>query len=588
MSLPNFQSLQSYDQLYETPQDWLLALGEDPTLAQSALNAASHASRSPGDFQWPMVRALAYWNIQKFDEGFRALLEVDSSSISSPDFFGLFGMLARRIPGQEAKAEEAYLRSLELNPSRSDIYYNLANLLREKSPERASDYYLKSLRLDPKAAVVWHNYGAILNENDHHIASLLALKTSLRLNPYDADAWCNLGLTLFQLEKFTASKACFVHAIGLDKTHAQSHVNYGQVLIETLEPEEALRYMKRGVELDNSSFNSLWNLSLALLLLGHYDEGWRFYEARFHTKDLGTVVPPTPHPQERQLEELPSVGEPELIVWSEQGLGDSIQFVRYLKLLEARNVPFRFLAHKPLVSLYRDWFNLSDRVTETLSKGDDGLERCPNIPLLSLPHLFRTELHTIPSLTPYLHRPGPTPSHLRLKSPPGGFSVGVVWATNPDNKAMYRNKSIPASMLLSPFVKLVDLQLVNLHSLQVGPDSSDLEPFLGSPGLHDWGDTVKDFSETAFLIDQLDLVVTVDTAVAHLAGALNKPTWLLLAHNADFRWLYKRADSPWYPKMRLFRQPRRGDWSGLMDNVQEALNQLFLLDLPRLSESKSL
>ena len=99
---------------------------------------------------------------------------------------------------------------------------------------------------------------------------------------------------------------------------------------------------------------------------------------------------------------------------------------------------------------------------------------------------------------------------------------------------------------------------------------------------------MKDFSETAFLIDQLDLVVTVDTAVAHLAGALNKPTWLLLAHNADFRWLYKRADSPWYPKMRLFRQPRRGDWSGLMDNVQEALNQLFLLDLPRLSESKSL
>ena len=149
MSLPNFQSLQSYDQLYETPQDWLLALGEDPTLAQSALSAASHASRSPGDFHWPMVRALAYWNIQKFDEGFRALLEVDSSSSLVP--ISLDYLECSRGVFQVRKLKQKRLvASLELNPSRSDIYYNLANLLREKSPERASDYYLQSQGLIQK------------------------------------------------------------------------------------------------------------------------------------------------------------------------------------------------------------------------------------------------------------------------------------------------------------------------------------------------------------------------------------------------------------------------------------------------------
>ena len=580
--------MKTHDQLYETPQDWLLALGGDGDLAHAALKASEKAIFSPGEFRWPMVKALAYWNLKEFDEGFAILRQVDSSKVSCPDFFGLYGMLARRIPGQEATAEAAYLRSLEFDPNRPDIYYNLGNLFQKKFPERAITYYFESLLLDPNAANTWHNYGAALNETNNQSASLVALKNSLRLDPYDADAWCNYGLTLFQVEKFDASKACFVHAIGLDKLHAQSHVNYGQVLLEILEPEEALASLKRGVELDKSSSNSLWNLSLALLLLGHYKEGWRFYESRFHTESLGSVVEPTPLSQDRTLSKLPSPGDPELVVWSEQGLGDSLQFVRYLKLLQARNVPFRFLAHQPLVRLYRDWFKLDGLVSEKLPALDGDLETRPNIPLLSLPYLFGTELHSIPSHTPYLFAPGPTPSHLKLKSPPGGFNVGVVWATNPDNKAMYRNKSIPASLLLSPLIDLVKLSLIELHSLQVGSDSSQLSPFLCVPGVHDWGSIVSDFSDTAFLIDQLDVVLTVDTAVAHLAGALDKPVWLLLPHNADFRWLYRRANTPWYPKMRLFRQPNRGDWQGLMEQVQEALNQLFLLDIPSLSKSKNL
>ena len=563
------------------------ALSNNPGLADAALEATSHPSSVlQNDIQWSMVRGLAFWHAEKFEEGFRVLRDANSGTISNPDFFGLLGMLARRVPGQEDTAEAAYWHCLQLCPGRPDIHYNLGNLLKENDPNRAIACYVESLRLDPYASSVWHNYGATLNESCLHIPSLYALKNSLYLDPFDADAWCNLGLTYFQLEKFEASKMSFVHAIGLDKTNASSYVNYGQVLIETLEPEKALFYMRRGVELDKSSFNSLWNLSLALLLLGHYKEGWRYYEARFYTEDLGNVNCPTSISQDRVLSRLPSEGSPELVVWSEQGIGDSLQFVRYLPLLEERGVPYLFMAHKPLVRLYKNWLGLGDRVSEKLPQAKCFPDVRPHIPLLSLPHLFGTVLETIPSNFPYLQAPAPTPSHLVVKQPPGGLSVGVVWATNPDNKKMYRNKSMPASLLIPPLINLLKLDLIEIHSLQVGEDSCQLNPWIATNGVHNWGSIVEDFSDTAYIINQLDFVITVDTAVAHLAGALQKPTWLLLPHNADFRWLYRRNDSPWYPSMRLFRQKNRGDWSGVMADVQEALNQMFLLDLPNLSEAQ--
>lgn len=547
--------------------------------------AEPHCQGDAPSADWAMVMALALWNSQDYERGLAVLQRVDASTVRSADFYGLCGMLCRKLPGQESRAEEAYKRSLALDPRRADMHYNLGNLLRKREPQRAIDHYRASLLLDPQGSNVWHNYGATLNEHGEPESSLQALHLSLLLDPHDADTWCNLGLTFFQLERFEASKACFVHSIGLDQGHATSHVNYGQVLIETLQPEEALQVLRRGVELDSSSANALWNLSLALLLLGQYRDGWRYYEARFHTPDYSKISPPTPVPLPRDLEALPGEDGPELIVWSEQGIGDGLQFCRYLSLLKARGVPFHFLAHKPLVRLYRHWLGLGDHVSVRLENVDPHDEQRPNIPLLSLPHLFGTELHSVPSAIPYLKPPSAPPEHLKLRQPPGGLAIGVVWATNPANKAMYRNKSMPAVQLLPPLVDAVHLDLIELHSLQVGGDAEQLAPWRHLERVTDWSGTLTDFADTAHLIQQLDLVISVDTAVAHLAGALGKPTWLLLAHNADFRWMHQRSDTPWYPGMRLFRQPKRGDWPGLMAEVQEALNQLFLLNLPPLAEA---
>jgi tetratricopeptide (TPR) repeat protein len=569
---------------------WLNRLAADASLAPQALAAAlPQVETAKPSLLWLMLAGLALWNLQRYDEALTWLSTPAPQTVEEPSYLVLLGMVARRVPGEETRALEAYHRALALDQQRPDIYFNIGNLLKEHQPEQAIPYYQHSLGLDRMAAGVWHNYGLALHDSGQSDHAAEAFQISLQLDPLDADAWCNLGLAYFGLERFERAKACFHHAITLDSSHATSHVNVGQVLVETLQPEQALDYLRRGVELESSSSNSLWNLSLALLLLGQYQEGWRYYEARFATEQFETQKQPTAHPLPRDLSALPSTGEPELIVWSEQGIGDGIQFCRYLGLLEARGVPYRFLAHKPLVSLYRDWLGLGDHVAVEIDRSIEGpLEQDPrrHIPLLSLPLLFGTDLHTVPSVTPYLTPPGPPPEHLKVPEPPGGLAVGIVWATNPGNKAMYRNKSMPLAALMPRLIDLINLDLIELHSLQVGADTEQLDPWRDQQRLTNWNGRLNDFSDTAHVIQQLDLVIAVDTAVAHLAAALHKPTWLLLAHNADFRWLHQRSDSPWYPTMRLFRQHSRGDWPSVVNQVKAAFDELFILDIDALAAAK--
>ena len=352
----------------------------------------------------------------------------------------------------------------------------------------------------------------------------MALRLSLCLDPLDADVWCNLGLSYFGLEDLGSAERAFRHAITLDACHAASHTNLGNALISVLQPDEALLHLERGVELDQSSTHSLWNLALAYLLLGNYDKGWEYYEVRFENDDFEHVTIPTSGPRVRDLNSAPRSGQPPLVVWSEQGLGDAIQFCRYLNLLDAAGIPFVFLTRPSLMKLMREWTGLGDRV-QALDSTDPKSDTRPHVALMSLPRLFGTKLHSVPSVCPYLHPPEPPRTELSVINPPGGISIGLVWASNPDNKAMYRHKSLPLALLMPLFERLIDLDLIELHSLQFGPDSDQLAPWRHREEIHEWNHRLKDFSDTAQLLRQLDLVITVDTAVAHLAGALNKPTW---------------------------------------------------------------
>ena len=546
---------------------------------------AAAAYASSGDARWARPWGLALWMQQRYQEALEVLDRGAQACENDGDYHIICGMVARQLPGQQDRALAAYRRALAIDPNRSDTLYNLGNLLKDDDPEEAERCYRRSLEINPQAATTWHNLGIALNNQHRYREALFPVALSLRLDPEVADAWCNLGLAWYGLEDFKRSESCFRFTIGLDSSHAPSHINLGNALISRLQPEEALQHLERGVELDGSSTNSLWNLALAYLLLGRYRTGWIHYEARFHTKDFEKVQIPTAGPQVRRFEELPRPGDPPLVVWSEQGLGDAIQFCRYLALLDAAQVPFVFLTRPALLSLMRGWTGLGERVQPQKST-DAATDPRPHIALMSLPMVFGTELHTVPSVVPYLSPPEPPSLLLQVPPPPGGLAVGIVWASNPDNKAMYRNKSMPLELLMPRLLDLVELDLIDLHSLQFGEDASQLDPWRSHERVTDWKDRLSDFADTAHVIRQLDLVISVDTAVAHLAGALNRPTWLLLPQNADFRWLKDRSDCPWYPSMRLFRQTNHGDWGSVISQVKATLDELFLLDLDALAGAK--
>ena len=565
----------------------LLELSTGQVDPAQAVALAEQQCRISGQPLWNLPLGLALWQLKDYERAWHALSQASGVAANDPNYYTLLGMVGRRLPARLSEAIRAYRNAIRLEPERHDVYYNLANLLSADQVGPAERAFRLSLRFNAEAAATWHNLGRLLSDRDQPELALNALRTSLRLDPLEADVWCNLGLAWYHLEEFDRALACLYHSISLDKTHAASFINIGNALISKLEPEQALTYLQRGVELDSSSSNSLWNLALAYLLLGDYKRGWEYYEGRFRTEQFDLIAIPTTGPAPATLADCPGPGDPPLVVWCEQGIGDAIQFCRYLPMLEARGIPFEVYCRPSLVSLLRDWQRLGDRVKPYHNRTDPDDDR-PQVALLSLPRLFGTELHTVPSVLPYLLPPEPPPDRLRVQPPPGGIAVGFVWATNPDNKAMYRHKTMPMEVLLPRLLQLVDLDLIDLHSLQVGDDAAGFATHTQAGRIIDWNGRLETFADTAHVLQQLDLVIAVDTAVAHLAAALDRPTWLLLPYNADFRWLRQRSDSPWYPSMRLFRQASRGDWLSVRDQVHAALDQLFLLDIGALSADRQL
>ena len=198
-----------------------------------------------------------------------------------------------------------------------------------------------------------------------------------------------------------------------------------------------------------------------------------------------------------------------------------------------------------------------------------------HIPLLSLPHVLGTTLNTIPRTPGYLKVPEIIPSQLTFVRTPFALNIGIVWASGIDNKDMYADKSLELDRLMPLFTDYLDQNILALHSLQVGSDSSQISSWFSHKNVFDWSQKLDTFLSTAQVISQLDLIVSVDTAVAHLAAAQDKPVWLLLQHNADFRWLRGRGDSPWYNSMSLFRQDSLGDWDSAISKLSDRLRQLL-------------
>jgi len=505
--------------------------------------------------------------LKEAEEAIRSAVFLEPSKVN---YLNTYGVILRKNKRIE-EAVRSYEIVINLKPNFADVYYNCGNALNElERKEQAVVKFKKCLEINPEHASAHHNCANALRDLKQVDEALIHYARSSELEYANADMHCNWGLAWQLHERWDRAIEQFQIAIGQKSDHAPSHINLGSAFAVRERFDEACEALRRGVALDDSCNDAKFNLGLTLLTIGEFEEGWHFYDTRLRLPEK--VRSPVNAPMWEG--DFTILGNQPLLVWAEQGFGDNIQFVRYVQILLEAGVNVTLSTRKSLMRLFRECLHPhAPKIVEHKSEELQGFQH--HIALLSLPRLCGTTRETIPMMPGFLRRPAHIPHNLSIQRQPFALHIGLVWASGADNKDMYEDKSMKLQPLMSLFDAWREERLVVLHSLQVGSDASQLNPWLQKRGVVDHSDDLHDFYDTACVVSQLDLVISVDTAVAHLAGALDVPVWLMLQHNADFRWMRGRTDSPWYRSMTLIRQRSLGNWSSVLEQVQSSLVRLL-------------
>jgi FkbM family methyltransferase len=445
-------------------------------------------------------------------------------------------------PQGASEAEREFVRGLELH--------------RADQLDQALKHYARAAALDPGHAMAWNNMGVVLRRQGKRKAAVACYRRAVALKGEDATHHSNLGNVLRDLGLLEEAERHGAKAVALASQNAGARHNYGLILQDLGRHAEALAEIDEAIRLEPGNVGFRWDRALNLLMLGDLQRGFAEYEVRWKLPHNPPPRIATPEWKGEALE-----GKT-ILLWSEQGFGDTLQFIRYAPMVKARGAAKVILLAQPaLARLLKSAKGVDAVVTEGMPHP---AYDC-HAPLLSLPPLFGTTLDTIPADCPYLKAPagsGPTlrrPDRVKLQ-------VGICWAGKPTHKNDHNR-----SAGIEPFLTLLEDPEIAFYSLQKGPRAADLLTSGAAALIEDLSAKLDDFADTARLMKQLDLVITVDTAVAHLAGALGVPVWVALPVTIDWRWMRGRADSPWYPSMRLFRQPRAGDWSSVFAEMKAAL-----------------
>jgi tetratricopeptide (TPR) repeat protein len=471
--------------------------------------------------------------------------------------------VALKALGQLEQAEAAFRRASAERPGYGEAIYNLGNVLMAGGrPAEAAEAYRQALVRMPRHADAWSNLGGALLETGQAAEAELVCRRALEISPEHAGALCNLGTACLAQNRVDEANAHGRRALALQPSHAGARCLLGNALLQANLAREAEAVFAAGAGAGVDADEFRFNEALARLLQGDLAEGFRLYEHRLKTKGAALR---REFSAPRLQPGTPLAGRT-VLLYPEQGFGDTVQCVRHVPALVAAGARVVLEVQAPLLALMQANFPAVDvRPKGSVERGYD-----LHCPLLSLPFVCGVEGQSIPAASGYL-RADPEQVEawrVRLAADPGP-RIGVVWAGNPKHKND-RRRSVPMATLQAAFAGCG----ATIYSLQkeAGP-AAEVWP-AAWPGLRDWTAELTDFSDTADLIAALDLVVTVDTSVAHLAGALGRPTWVLLPFAPDWRWQLERIDSPWYASMRLFRQTGAGQWGPVMEAVASALQEI--------------
>jgi hypothetical protein len=494
-----------------------------------------------------------------------AIDSYDKAITLNPSYVEAFSN--RGLALQELKQFDAALASFDqaisINPNYADAYLNRGSTLQELKQFDAALYnYDQAIAIQPAMAEAWSNRGKALHALRKFDDAIDSYNKSIAFRPDNAAVFSDRGNAMQELKDFDAALASYDQAIAIDPDFAEPYSNRGLVFQELKQLDAALANYDRALTINPDYTEACWNKSLALLLTGDYDNGWRLYEWRKEVKDFSALARTFTQPLWTGNE---SIEGKTILLYAEQGLGDTIQFCRYVKLVADLGAQVILEVEASLIPL----LSQIERVSRFVAQGDLLPEFDFHCPLLSLPLAFRTTLETIPSaskyLSPDLKKVAKWAHKLGNKTKP---RIGLVWSGNQKNTRLL-HRSIPLSELLSWLP--AEFQYVSLQKEVWKSDKSALK---STSNIVHFGNKLKDFADTAALCELMDVIITIDTSVAHLGAAMGKQTWIMLPFAADWRWLLDRDDSPWYECVKLFRQQSRNDWQSVFAKVRADLSKL--------------
>ncbi|TAG67074.1 MAG: tetratricopeptide repeat protein, partial [Oscillatoriales cyanobacterium] len=610
---------------------WMLEREDSPWYPTARLFRQSAA----GDWEGVLDRATLALEakIHEHQEA-RQPIEIQSNIELAKKQFDRANLL--KSQGRLAEAIAYFKNALVLQPDSIESATNLAVTLHQTGDlAEAANYYQRAIEIDPNCAQAQNNLGILLQDRGNIAEAVICFQKAIALNPVYVKALNNLGATLQQQGELQSAIVYFQQALSLNANYVPALVNLGVAMQAKCQPAEAGRLYQRAIEAEPnnpkghyhlgnsclaagkieqaiSSFEvaislqpnyvealtnlgsavellgdvnraiscynqalavapdcvkAHFNLGLVLLLTGDLPRGLAEYEWRWHT-DQAKKLPRLNF--DKPVWDGSDLNGQTILLRCEQGLGDAIQFVRYATIVQQKG-------GKVIISCYQELKRLFKQIPG-IEQVAVRVEELPDFqvqaPLMSLPHILGTTLDNIPANVPYLAAPPNWQFSLNCDR---NFKVGIVWAGSSEHL-----KDFVRSSDFSYFLKFLDIPGVSFYSLQKEVSADDMT-LLTQTSVIDLSDNLNDFADTAAVISQLDLVICVDTAVAHLAGALGKPVWILLSFMPDWRWLLTREDSPWYPTARLFRQSKPGDWDGVGDRIKVALQEL----IPTPTEAKS-
>jgi tetratricopeptide (TPR) repeat protein len=464
--------------------------------------------------------------------------------------------------GRIEDAQLVYNAILKIDPRHSLALYRRAIYIAKRGNDIEALRLIRDAMKTNFMPQIAGDCGVILERLGRDDEAIEIYNRALVANPNDSAIQLNRANAFVKTQRYAQAAASFEKYLAQHPNDAKTHNLHGLALGNAGRHREAMEAFTRAIALEPDNADMHFHRALELLTLGDFEAGWEEYEWRFASD--GVANSRSPHPQ-RHWDGVEPLAGKTILLYTEQGLGDSIMFGRYGLEFAARGANVYLGVLPPVKILFEEMPGV-----KAIAPGDQVAPFELQCPLLSAPYFLKTRIDSIPAKVPYIV---PRPNWIEMWKPrlpqTGSKTVGVVWAGGLDFKG---DKT--RSIALKQFATLFDLPGINFVSLQRDLREGDADILSSHTNVLRIGEQVADFADTAAIISMFDLVISVDTSVAHLAGAMAKPVWILLPVNPDFRWMLERSDSPWYPTARLFRQPRFGDWDSVLADVKQALAQL--------------